>query len=88
MRFGVATLATLTLVIATDAARADPYRWCSVYGGGEDGGSSNCYFMTLDQCRANVSGIGGFCTPNPFYDGRPIGTPDGAAPRAKRRSQR
>jgi hypothetical protein len=51
------------------AQTSDPYRWCSVYGGAENGGSSNCYFMTLEQCRANVSGVGGFCSPNPFYTG-------------------
>ena len=88
MRFIFVALFAVLLGALPDRAQADPYRWCSVYGGGEDGGSSNCYFMTLEQCRANVSGIGGFCTPNPFYDGRPIGTPEGAAPRAKRRSQR
>jgi hypothetical protein len=28
--------------------------------------------VTIEQCRANVSGIGGFCNPNPFYDGIPF----------------
>ena len=88
MRLMLAVLFAILLASAADTARADPYRWCSVYGGGEDGGSSNCYFMTLEQCRANVSGIGGFCAPNPFYDGRPLTTPGEAAPRTKRRSQR
>jgi hypothetical protein len=88
MRLMPAVLFAILLAAAGDTARADPYRWCSVYSSGEEGGSSNCYFMTLEQCRANVSGIGGFCTPNPFYDGRPIGTPGEAAPRTKRRGQR
>jgi hypothetical protein len=33
------------------------------------GGSSNCGFVTLQQCQATVSGIGGFCVRNQFYTG-------------------
>lgn len=68
-----AVLAVLFSVIAgssIDSAKADPYRWCAVYRG-----SSICYFMTLDQCRAAVSGSNGFCMPNNFYDGRRVTTP-------------
>jgi uncharacterized protein DUF3551 len=31
-------------------------------------GASNCGFLTLEQCRASVSGMGGFCVPNQFYN--------------------
>jgi len=48
----------------------DPYPWCAVYGG-RGGGGTNCGFLTLAQCRATVSGIGGFCEPNQFYNPRP-----------------
>ena len=44
----------------------DPYPWCAVYGG-----ESNCGFLTIDQCRATISGMGGFCEPNQFYNPRP-----------------
>ena len=57
-----------------DAARADPYRWCADLTITR-GGASNCWFLTLEQCRATVSGAGGYCRPNPFYDGLPIDTP-------------
>jgi hypothetical protein len=30
--------------------------------------ASNCGFLTIEQCRATVSGIGGFCVPNQFYN--------------------
>jgi uncharacterized protein DUF3551 len=50
-------------------SKADPYAWCAEYTGGGLGGSSNCYFTTLEQCRATVSGVGGYCSPNPFYTG-------------------
>lgn len=57
-------------LIATSAlpAAADPYRWCAEYGG-RGGGGTNCYFVTLQQCRAAISGNGGFCRPNQFYTG-------------------
>jgi|BarGraNGADG00212_1021973.scaffolds.fasta_scaffold06265_7 hypothetical protein len=31
--------------------------------------AANCGFVTIEQCRATVSGIGGFCEPNQFYTG-------------------
>ena len=58
-----------------DTARADPYPWCAVMGMSSELGT-NCYYMTLQQCQASVSGIGGFCTHNNFYDGRPVTTPE------------
>ncbi len=51
------------------SAQADPYRWCADYGGFRGGGGSNCYFMTLQQCQATISGVGGTCRPNPFFTG-------------------
>ena len=65
---------------ATPARAADPYRWCAEYGG-DMGGTSSCYFHTLDQCRAAISGNGGFCRQNPYYTGAPEGLPGRAKPR-------
>ena len=68
-RFVIAVLATL-VVMSPSLAHADPYKWCAQYGGGsDDGGGMNCGFVTLEQCRATVSGMGGFCEPNQFYTG-------------------
>lgn len=50
------------------AAAASPYKWCAQYSG-RGGGSSNCGFVTLAQCRATVSGVGGICAQNQFYTG-------------------
>jgi hypothetical protein len=64
--------AALTLggmVAFSSGAQADPYKWCAQYGNRTDNGT-NCYFMTIQQCRAAISGNGGFCRPNPFYTGR------------------
>jgi hypothetical protein len=67
------------------SAHADPYRWCADYGGRGGGGGTSCYFRTFDQCLASISGRGGFCRPNPFYDGRPVVTPEDRPVRRKRR---
>jgi Protein of unknown function (DUF3551) len=76
-------LAILTLG-GTSASYADPYRWCAEYsGGGLGGGGTNCGFVTWEQCMATVSGIGGFCVENLFYDGIPF---DGR-PVSKRKSR-
>jgi len=41
-------------------ASADPSRWCSV---DSVSGGANCGFITVEQCRASISGVGGFCEP-------------------------
>jgi len=84
MRIAVVALFALIAGYAVNTAKADPYRWCSIYMG-EDGGSSNCYFVTLEQCRANVSGVGGFCQPSPFYRGEATTSDES---RRKKRRQR
>jgi hypothetical protein len=75
MRFGSVVLIALVGTAVSTPARAyvmpyDPYPWCAVYGG-RGGGGTNCGFLTIEQCRATVSGIGGFCAPNQFYNPRP-----------------
>ena len=94
MRVASASLVALLLgcgsiaAISTDRAEADPYRWCAVYGGGR-GGGTNCYMRTLEECRVQISGMGGWCEPNQFYDGRPVVTPeDRPVRRASKKQQR
>jgi hypothetical protein len=64
------TLAALSLSIGD--ARADG-TWCAHYG--TRGGATNCGFYSFEQCRATVSGIGGFCQRNAFsaYAAEPRG---------------
>lgn len=83
MRVILAALAMLIVgSLAQPAAAYDPYKWCANYsGGGTGGGATNCYFLTLEQCNAQISGMGGFCEPNQFYTG-----PDRAAAASTRRS--
>ena len=86
MRLVFAVLISLMAGSAFTSAKADPYKWCAIMGGGNDGGFVNCYFMTLEQCRATVSGVGGFCRVNLTYDGRPEGSGP-AVQRAKKPAQ-
>jgi len=62
-------LFTLGILVATavlgSRAEAQNYPWCAVYN--EDGPASNCGFITIEQCRATVSGIGGSCERNDWY---------------------
>ena len=69
MRLLIAAVVIVLAGSALDRAQADQYPWCAVYGDNM-GGSSNCYMPTLEQCRAAISGQGGFCQRNPFYSGR------------------
>jgi hypothetical protein len=86
MRFITPTLAAVAIVSAlATSAQADPYKWCAVYGGFGNTRES-CYYMTIGQCQASVSGLGGFCKPSPWYDGKPVRTPEDGPPRRKRRS--
>ena len=91
MRLFVAIAATLIATAVVDgaqsAAQADPYRWCAQYGASDDGGT-NCYFVTLEQCRAAISGNGGFCVHNNFYNGAPVTTAEDGPRRSRSRAPR
>jgi hypothetical protein len=65
----IVALAALGASIAFQPAHADPYGWCAEYGTRGGGGGTNCYFVTWQQCQAAISGNGGFCRRNLFYDG-------------------
>jgi hypothetical protein len=62
-------------------AQAQEYPYCARQGGRNS--YENCGYATLEQCRASVSGVGGFCAPNPRYAQRPYDD-DRASPRRYR----
>jgi hypothetical protein len=84
MRIAIAALFSLIVVSAVEPAKADPYRWCAVYGSFGGGGVESCWYLTIEQCRATVSGLGGFCKESAWYDGRPVST-DGPPPNRHRK---
>lgn len=61
--------AVMLLPDTASAQAARYYAWCAHYSGGFSGGATNCYFRTRSQCMNTVSGVGGYCAPNPFYAG-------------------
>ena len=83
----LAGFVALGACVTTNSAQADPYRWCAQYGPTDDGGT-NCYFVTLEQCRAAILGNGGFCMPNNFYDGAPVTTSEDGPRRSRSRTPR
>ena len=46
-----------SMFFTVGARSADPYKWCAV----DNDGGTNCGFVTNEQCRATISGKGGFC---------------------------
>ena len=59
-------ITVVALCLSPTAGRAGANgSWCANYGTGLDG-SINCSYTSFEQCRATVSGIYGFCTPNPY----------------------
>ena len=66
---GATALTAMTLAGCTtqyqlpgDAEASGSFAWCADFG--NDLGT-NCGFVTLEQCRAALGGIGGQCYPNP-----------------------
>ena len=89
MRVLTAAGFVIAIVLAL-AASAGPsaavviYPWCANYGGSGRGGygASSCGSVSFQQCLATLSGNGGTCTPNPFYE--PYPPPPTYAPPIKR----
>ena len=49
--------------------------WCSISSGDAGGGTRSCYYETLQQCMATLSGIGGNCVERPYYHAQPTQLP-------------
>jgi hypothetical protein len=54
-----------------DAQSFYPYPWCAISGGAASGGAVSCYYKTLQQCMATLSGIGGNCVERAYYHAQP-----------------
>ncbi len=61
-------------LLAASPVQAQEYPWCARYGWT----TSNCGFVSFQQCLATIQGIGGRCEPNPRY----------VPPQQRRRPQR
>ena len=66
MRMIFAAVTFMALATSAIPAAAEiTYPWCAQYG--DRDGARNCGFQTWDQCRAALSGNGGYCLENPMY---------------------
>jgi uncharacterized protein DUF3551 len=74
-------LAAVLVLLAPGSGDARDYPFCASYN--DETGARNCGFETMQQCRAAVSGAGGFCGVNPAY--RP--EPPSPAPAARGRAR-
>jgi hypothetical protein len=68
------------LTAAGTPAKAVDWPWCADYAGTDGGGGTNCGFASRAQCLEALSGVGGWCYPNPYVRSQP-------APRRERRGR-
>jgi hypothetical protein len=66
----VAAVGLAAVSLTTTHARADG-AWCAR----DTRGGTNCGFHSFAQCQADISGIGGSCSPNPAFLGYNRGYP-------------
>jgi Protein of unknown function (DUF3551) len=64
---GLTILALAAATVPAAAQSAYSYPWCLKGGRG----GMSCYFTSYQQCRATLSGRGGFCMRSPYYHGPP-----------------
>jgi Protein of unknown function (DUF3551) len=69
MRTALILATALMLLFQVGAANAQNYPWCAQYG--SDNGGRNCGFVNYEQCRAAISGNGGYCIENLMYQPEP-----------------
>jgi hypothetical protein len=60
---GLVAAAMLMGTPPASAQNAPNAPWCAYY----DRDTANCGFFTFEQCLQTISGIGGWCQPNPWY---------------------
>jgi hypothetical protein len=73
MRIALLGLAALIATVAVDAPSSSAQesffnkRYCAIGGGGRGSGISDCAYSTWEQCLASASGLGKYCSENPFW---------------------
>ena len=68
----IAAAFCLAGVVSGSPAKAAEWPWCADLLGEDGGGGTNCGFASWAQCQTYLSGIGGWCYPNPYYRGEPL----------------
>lgn len=66
-------LVTLIIAMAANAPSGHTQesffdkRYCTMGGDNESSGVPDCSYNTWEQCRASASGLGRYCTENPYW---------------------
>ena len=68
----IAVAATVAGTVAAGTpAKAAEWPWCAdIYDSNGGGTATNCGFASRQQCEDYISGMSGWCYPNPRYPGR------------------
>jgi hypothetical protein len=66
--FGAAIAVVAAVVGIEKPAEAQSGGWCAYLNGGGNDGGRECGFASLQQCLAEVRGVGGNCSPSPYYE--------------------
>ena len=61
--FALLALSLLPVLTAKEAAAGPPLPWCAYLSGGW---GVDCSYYTFEQCREFISGVGGYCSLNPY----------------------
>jgi hypothetical protein len=72
--FLLVAAASLGAIRAASAQSPYSYPYCSV-SPQTSGSTSACYYASLEQCQATMSGIGGSCYPSPYYHREAVAPP-------------
>jgi hypothetical protein len=64
-----AVIATVAIDVPSSSAQESFFnkQYCTIGGGGRGSGIADCGYNTLEQCRASASGLGKYCSENPFW---------------------
>jgi uncharacterized protein DUF3551 len=79
----ITAAAALPFLGETTPSHAGEGPWCHTFGGAQ-GGIENCSIRSLEECRFEIQGNGGSCSPNPHWHGnlppRRVAQPAGLYP--------
>jgi hypothetical protein len=81
MKALLATGALAAVLLAPDAGRAQEYPWCVIQYDGDGGEITTCGYVSVQQCRDTIWGVGGYCRPNPLFGSAPASSRPPKKPR-------
>jgi hypothetical protein len=73
MRFLVVAIVTVAAALAANIQSSDAQisfynkRFCTFGGGSHSSGEPDCSYSTWEQCQASASGLGRYCSENPYW---------------------